>query len=344
MFTIDEFPGRELKINGKDYLYFGGTSYLGLQTDTKFQSLFIENIKKYGTTYSASRKSNIRISIFDESELYLSKLVGSEACITMSSGYLAGQLVCDFFNHTDYQLYYAPNTHSALFRGQQKVYTNWKELKNDIKKNQGKNHIVFLDSIDFNGNNYPNFKPLQDLPLKDIILIIDDSHGIGITGDNGGGSYSFIKSLKPKELLVSSSLGKGFGIQAGAIFGAKHRIEKFKETQFYGGSSPATPASLATILDAQYLTADKRALLNRNTALFLTNLSDPSLFLTTKSHPTFSFQNETLTMQLEEKGILVTNFRYPTKDDTLMSRIVISASHTTEDIITLCNILNSLSF
>lgn len=341
MYTIDEFPGRELNINGKEYLYFGGTSYLGLQTDTTFQALFIKNIKKYGTAYSASRKSNIRISIFDDAEKYLAKLVGSEACITMSSGYLVGQLICDYFNHPDYQLYYSPNTHSALFRGHQKIYPNWEELKNDIKKNQGKTPVVLLDSIDFNGNNYPDFKPLQGLPLEDIILVIDDSHGMGITGINGGGSYNYLQSLKPKELLVSCSLGKGFGIQAGAVFSSKPLIYNLKETQFFGGSSPATPASLATILDAQHLTSEKRELLNRNTALFLNQISNPSQFLYTKEHPTFSFQNEALAMQLEENGILVTNFRYPTINNDLMSRIVISASHTEEDILKLCEILNT---
>lgn len=343
MYTIDEFPGRALKIGGNEYLYFGGTAYLGLQTDVTFQSLFIKNIKKYGTAYSASRKSNIRISIFDVAELYLAKLVGSEACITMSSGYLAGQLICDFFNHSDYTLYYAPNSHSALYKGQQKIYNNWKDLKNDLIKNQDENQVVFLDSIDFNGTNYPEFKELQELPLEEIILIVDDSHGIGITGVNGSGSYQYLKSLKPKKLLVSCSLGKGFGIQAGAIFGSTSLINNLKETSFFGGSSPATPAVLATILDTQDLTAKKRSILNRNTALFLTHLTITSKLLIIKGHPTFSFQNEQLAMDLEENGIIVTNFRYPTKDDALMSRIVISASHTSEDIILLCNILNTLS-
>ena len=93
MYTIDGFPGRTITKDGKELLYFGGTSYLGLQTDADFQSIFIENIKKYGTAYSASRKSNIKISIFDEVDQYLAEMVGSKACISMSSGYLAGQLV-----------------------------------------------------------------------------------------------------------------------------------------------------------------------------------------------------------------------------------------------------------
>ena len=342
MFTIDEFPGRAICIDGNDYLYFGGTSYLGLQTDPEFQALFIKNIKKYGTAYGASRKSNIRLGIFDEVETHLSNVVGSEACISVSSGYLAGQLVCDYFSQEDYQLYYAPNTHAALLRGQQRVYQNWEELEKAVHSTSNKTPVIFLDSIDFCGENYPDYKFLRNLPIKDSILVVDDSHGIGITGEEGGGSFSFLQSLKPKDLIVSCSLGKGFGVQAGAIFGSRSRIKTLTETHFFGGSSPATPASLATIKDAHQLILRKSKALNNNTALFLSGLSHTFLFSKTIGHPTFSFQNELLATQLAENNILVTNFKYPTENDAFMSRIVLSASHTTQDIKTLCAILNEL--
>ena len=341
MLTINEFPGRTITKDGKEHLYFGGTSYLGLQTNEEFQSLFIDNIKKYGTSYSASRKSNIKISIFNEIESYLRELTGSEACVTMSSGYLAGQLVCDYFSNINYSLYYAPNTHSALFRNQQKVFKSWQELEGAIHKNIGKTPILFLDSIDFHGDNFPNYNFLKKLPLKDIILVVDDSHGIGITGEQGGGSYRFLQMLQPKELLVSCSLGKGFGIQAGAIFGSNKTIENLKNTSFYGGASPATPASLATIKDANILILNKRKKLDQHIHLFLKTIVDPSLFVYAKGHPTFNFQNELLAQYLQDNNIIVTNFRYPAENDSLMSRIVLSASHTQKDIISLCNILNT---
>ncbi|WP_299326087.1 aminotransferase class I/II-fold pyridoxal phosphate-dependent enzyme [uncultured Maribacter sp.] len=343
MFTIDEFPDRTIAINGKEYLYFGGTSYLGLQTDAEFQSLFINNIKKYGTAYSASRKSNIRISIFDEVDAHLAEIIGSETCVTMSSGYLAGQLVCNYFSQPDYQLYYAPNTHSALYRNHQEIFQSWNELENAINLNSNKTPVLFLDSIDFHGDNYPEYNFLKNLVLKDIILVVDDSHGIGITGENGGGSFKFLQSLAPKELLVSCSLGKGFGIQAGAIFSSNNMINALKNTQFFGGASPATPASLATLRDASSLIATKRMQLANNMDLFLKNVSNRSLFVYAEGHPTFNFQNEILANYLEDNGIIVTNFRYPTENDSLMSRLVLSASHTNEDILKICTILNSNS-
>lgn len=340
MFTVDEFPGRSLTVKGKHFLYFGGTGYLGLQTDPAFQFLFIANIKKYGTGYSASRKSNIQLSIFEQAESHLANLVGSKDCITLSSGYLAGQLVRDYFDATKYRLFYAPNTHAALYRGEQVLYPNWEDLEQEIKKNEHKIPVVLLDSYDFQGENYPDYQPLKKLPLHKVIVVVDDSHGIGIIGKKGEGSFKKLQSLKPRELLVSCSLGKGFGIQAGAIFGNAERLKKMRKTQFFGGSGPASPASLATLMDAYQLYSIKRKRLHQNTELFLSLLSNPSQFIYTKGHPTFSFQNESLAKRLEENGILVTNFRYPTEHDQPMSRIVISASHTAGDITTLCTFLN----
>ncbi len=72
-------------------------------------------------------------------------------------------------------------------------------------------------------------------------------------------------------------------------------------------------------------------------------MKDLSLFIYTEGHPCFSFQNEVLAKQLEDHGILTTNFRYPTATDALMSRIVISAFHTKADITKLCDILQYLS-
>ena len=183
---IDGFPGREIEVKGTKYLYFGGTSYLGLQSEEEFQNIFIDNIKKYGTNYGASRKSNVRISIYEKAEALLSNIVGSEAALTLSSGYLAGQFIAQNFNKPEYKLFYAPNTHSALYNNYNKPHVTYADLNSAIREHLSLNRkiepVVFLDSIDFDGSNYPNFNGLKDLPLDKIILIADDSHGIGIIG------------------------------------------------------------------------------------------------------------------------------------------------------------------
>lgn len=347
IYNLDSFPSNHISIEGENYLYFGGTSYLGLQTDTEFQNIFIENIKKYGTNYGASRKSNIRISIYDEAEAYLAKYVGSEACVSVSSGYLAGQLVAQSLNTKNCTFFYAPNTHAALNLSvtENKSFQSYQDLKTAInlhlKNNTKQTPVLFLDAIDFQGTNFPEFEGLKNLPLSEIILVVDDSHGIGVIGKNGKGVFKSIEALNPKELIVCCSLGKGFGLQVGAIFGLKNRIDSFKNTSFFGGASPAAPANLAALIDAESIYYSKRKSLEHNLQLFLKKVENINSFKFMKGHPTFTFSDEKLNNHLENHNIIVTSFRYPNETSPIMSRIVISASHTENDVVKLCDCLNA---
>ena len=344
-YYTDTFPGRQVTVDGRPYLYFGGTSYLGLQTNPDFQDLFIQNIRKYGTNYGASRRSNLKLAIFDKTEAQLSSLVGSEACATQSSGYLAGQLVAQHFNTREFKSFYAPNLHSALYQKGTIPFKNFEALLNAIKefKISGRTEIpvVFIDSIDSIATSYPDFKALQQLPLNEVIVVVDDSHGIGILGENGGGAYQIIKEMAPKELVVCCSLGKGFGIQAGAVFGTKARIDQLVNTDFYGGASPAAPAALATFYEGHDIYGAQRKILKQNLELFLNQVQVLDRFHFIQGHPVFSFENSELADYLKQLGVLITNFKYPNEGGALKSRIVISSAHIKNDIELLAKLLNS---
>lgn len=343
-YSIDSFPGRELNISGKRFLYFGGTSYLGLQTDPDFQDLFIENIKRYGTNYGASRKSNVRISVFEKVENYLAGFVGSEGCVTLSSGYLAGQLVAQSLHALGNDLFYAPESHSAVHLTAQKPYASFSNLNDAVRKHLKTKKsipVVFMDSIDVLGRGYPDFADIRMLPLQDIILVMDDSHGIGIVGDKGCGAYRKALQLKAKELIVCCSLGKGFGIQAGAIMGTKNRTEQLTQTKFFGGASPAQPAALASLMEGKTIIEEKRSLLATNIRLFTNSTKNTENWYFSKNYPAFHFFDSEIASLLEKNNILITHFNYPNQDSPLLGRIVISASHIPEDIAVLTSTLNS---
>ncbi len=344
-YPIDSFPGREITIAEKKYRYFGGTAYLGLQTDTEFQELFIKNIRKYGTNYGASRKSNVQIEIFKKTEQYLAHFIGSQDCITLSSGFLAGQVVAKtLYDSNAYTFFYSPDTHAALHLPNHKPFASFDDLNNALRKHlsvQKTTPVVFLDTIDTAGENYPNFDAIKKLPLNKIILVADDSHGIGIVGDNGSGAYKKLAALLPKELIVCCSLGKGFGIQAGAVFGTKQRISECSDSELFGGASPASPAALATLIEGERIFSKKRKRLQENIALFLKTLHRTQQLNYLQNHPAFYFYSPKMAAHLEQHNIVITHFNYPNKKGNLISRIVLSAAHTQEDIEFLSNAINS---
>ena len=342
--SIYRIPDRQILIDGEPHLYFGGTAYLGLQAYFPFQDLYLKNVLKYGMHYGASRKSNVSLEIYGKAENYLAEWVGSEDCLTMSSGYLAAQLVVQTLLEKGHTILAAPNAHKALCSNGVIVTSCFEELEKLVSKELTQNNpmpVVLFDTIDFSGQQYPDFKSLTKLPLDKVILIGDDSHGMGIVGENGSGCYRMLKSLKPAKLMVCCSLGKALAIQAGAIFGDKDAIPKLESTAFYGGASPASPSFMGTLLDAKALFSERLQTLKTNYRYFKSQLKNPSFFNHMEGHPSFEFQNIRIAASLKNDGFIFTNFNYPDDNGPIVSRIVLSAYHEKDDIRRLANSLNS---
>ena len=342
-YKVDDFPGRIITLANSSYHYFGGTSYLGLQNNTAFQQLYIKNLRKYGTNYAASRNANVQLYIFETVEHYLAQLVSSESCITLSSGFLASQLVVKLLHDDAHQLFYAPGTHIASHHAKAINHGSFDDLNNAIRKHLKESNqipVVLFDTLDVMGENYPAFQALKNLPLDQIILVGDDSHGIGVVGENGQGSCHDIKQLNPKEVIVCCSLGKGFGIQAGAIFCSKQRTQELRMNPIFGGASPAAPAALACLMEGKEIIHEQQIKLRNNIDLFHEQLLDETFLKWIKNYPVFTFSDEGFASYLETKKIIITNFNYPSKNDKLVSRIVLSAAHNSEDIIHLTKLIN----
>ncbi|MFP2994440.1 aminotransferase class I/II-fold pyridoxal phosphate-dependent enzyme [Spongiivirga sp. MCCC 1A20706] len=338
-YKLDSAPGREIIIDKEAYLYFGGTSYLGLQTCVNFQDILIDAIKTYGTNHGASRKANIQFGVYDAAEKLLSVNCKAEQAVTLSSGFLVGQLVARYFNTDNYECYYAPKTHTALHLSDSFNHPNYDQLVEAIKYS-AKTPVIFCDSIDFYGANYPDFKWLDRIDLTNTILVVDDSHGIGLLGDNGEGIYHYLSHLRVKELVVCASLGKGFGLQGGVILGKEKTINEIKKSDWYAGSSPISPAFMATYINAQVIYKERLQKLKNHIQLFKDELIRTSMFRYMPNYPTYSFQDEGLINHLYESRVIITNFQYPNEHAPTVHRIVLSAHHTTNDIKKITAIIN----
>lgn len=141
-------------------------------------------------------------------------------------------------------------------------------------------------------------------------------------------------------MVICGSLSKGFAIQGGAIWGSKALIDILAATPFFGGASPLTPAMAATFLESMAIYKKRLLTLRNNIALFKSNVAE-NLFVGNMAHfPAFTFTDEFLLKKLEANHIVVTSFSYPFKNSPLTNRIVISAHHTTDDILQLCNTIS----
>ena len=99
---------------------------------------------------------------------------------------------------------------------------------------------------------------------ENVIVVVDDSHGVGAFGATGRGTEEYTASA-PADLLVAT-LGKAFGVNGGYVVADEIVIRYLRETSpFYIYSNPITPAEAAAahkavdILDSPAGAAHARA-------------------------------------------------------------------------------------
>ncbi|GAA4412947.1 8-amino-7-oxononanoate synthase [Nibrella viscosa] len=347
IFTTDHLPGRTILYNHREYLFFSGTSYLGIPQNKEFQQLLIAALSRYGTMFGSSRNGNLRLSIYEEAEQQLAAFTGAEAALTLSSGMMAGQVVANYLRAQQYSFLYGPCTHPALWHEPAVEvptvsFADWTNQLPDLLTITG-HAVIAVNSIDaVRSEAYP-FAWVNNLPTdQPITLVIDDSHGLGVLGDAGSGIWRQIKRPPNVRLIVTASLAKAMGLPGGVVFSDAETIAAIRHTAFFGACSPISPAYLDAFVRADELYMQARGRLQQNIALAEGLLLPTGLFRQAPGYPVLYTERDELYPFLLENGIFIYSFAYPTPADKANTRIVISAFHEPEDIDRLAHCIHEL--
>lgn len=330
-------PGRSFIKDGQEWLYFSGTHYLGIPHNAGFQKKLLEGFQRYGTNFGGSRLSNLNLDIFEQTEAFFANWTEAPAALSCSSGTLAGQLILNHLG-SDATTYYAPNTHPALWAfkmiaNQFSDRSSWQNHVIEASFKHKKGITLFTNALDPLRLSAHSFDWLQQLntasPIK---VIIDDSHGLGITGIDGKGIYSQLNHPKNVQIVVVASLGKALGLPGGLVLGPSSIINTIKSKAFFGGASPINPAYLYAFLNAQELYQVARQKLQSNIQLFLQSDKVRTLFNAQANYPVFYTNQNKLASFLAQESILISSFPYPNASAPLITRVVLNSLHTAEDI------------
>jgi 7-keto-8-aminopelargonate synthetase-like enzyme len=339
-FIIHQQPSNKIRLGEKDYHFFSGTSYLGMNQDEDFKQLLIEGLHQYGMSFGSSRNGNLQLAIYETAENKMAGWVGAEKALTVSSGMLAGQLVAQYLRTQQVTSFYAPQSHSANFHEPviqlpAMSFQEWtKQVAVQVRKVNASHSVIICNSTDALRATAYEFDWINDLPANQTItLIIDDSHGLGVIGKNGAGIFHSV-SVKPNiRFIVVSSLHKAMGIPGGVVFSDAVMIETLRHTAFFASCSPIAPAYLYAYAkaDAIYQRNFERLLLNIE--CFYSQLqSAKSLFSFQPAYPVFYTPHDSLYDYLFEQSIFIYSFAYPIRTGKPNTRIVISAWHDKEQI------------
>ncbi|SFD64288.1 7-keto-8-aminopelargonate synthetase [Chitinophaga sp. CF118] len=325
-------PGNTVNINGKDLLFFSGFAYLGLHTHPVFKEALKEGIDKYEAIFMSSRIANVQLTLYDELEHALAVLEQQQSAVTFSSGYMASQAAIQYVADKG-ELLYAPGTHPSLWLGRPDIPSiKWREWANQTieKVNAHPDHtfIIVADGVNPLTSTINDFSWLTQLQ-RNVLVLIDDSHGIGILGPTGNGIVHTLPQQDHLDYLISASLAKAYSIQGGVISGRSTHINTIKKQPLFTAGTPLMPANAYAFLQSSSLHSTQRTLLHQQIAHFkvitadLKNIHNPFLL------PVFLLQNATgMETFLLEHDIVISSFGYPSPDSPPINRIIISALHT----------------
>ena len=337
----DQLPGRWLHHEGRRYLYCSGTGYLGIAHNPVFAALLAAGLARYGTNYGSSRNSNLRLRIYAEAEDYLARYTSAVAALTVSSGYLAGQMaVKSLAAFGDFE--YAPGTHPAAWLADAPAHSlpalnfnTWAaRLMERLHTEPQKPLVIVSNSLDPLRGQHHDFSWAQRLPThRPLTLLIDDSHGFGVTGPDGAGLFPQLRVPAGVRLVVVTSLGKACGIPGGAVFSSDAEfITRLRHSAFFAASSPVVPAYLQAFLQAAPVYAEARQRLAANVAHFTQATTETGLLHSFDGFPVFYTPVNELAGFLFQRGIWISSFPYPAPTDAPITRIVLSALHTADDV------------
>jgi len=333
--TVNEFPDRLINIEGVDYLYFGGTNFLGISTNSDFQTILLESIKKWGTAYGSSRNSNIQLSIYETAENILAENLNVEAALTVSSGMLAGKLVVEYLSNTTDAMFHFPDAHPALMNPPSLPILVNGELNTKLFDATISKITVLTDAVPSQYVEPIDLSLLLTIPKEiEINLVIDESNSFGILGNE------WQNTLKEENIYIIkvASLGKAIGISGGVIAGKHSFISKMRNQDCFIGAAGMNPAFLETYVNAQEVYNSQKKKLEQNLSYFKNHFSNSAIFTFHPSYPIIYFDDELVSKKLFENKIITTSFKY-TNESGRLNRIVITANHTIEDLIHLTTFL-----
>jgi 8-amino-7-oxononanoate synthase len=340
--------GRTVFHEGRKLLYFSGTAYLGMGSVGDFEKLVIEGISKYGISHGLSRVNNIRLSVYEQFEIFFAEKAKAEKSLLWSSGFLAGTAAINFLRKRAHHIFIAPDTHPAVLAEglhpyPDQSFDHWIAFcKETCEKLPASNILILANAVDPLKPAVHDFDWIKALPSRHhYTLLLDDSHAFGILGEDIFGTYSQWKNL-PVNLVISGSLGTGLSIPAGIILGDEKIVSEISRLPIFRASSPPSPGLLYAFLHGQPLFQTQREKYLSNVNLFQNLIKQDQAFTHSGNFPVFAFPDQDWVELLDEAGIIVSSFPYPMPTDPCSNRIVIAGYHEESDILLLHKVISSI--
>ena len=345
----------------KPFIRMNSNSYLGLGLRDDVIEAEEHGSAKYGAGPGAVRFISGTYDVHTRLEQRLADFHGRESAMAFSSAYATvvstivslvtkdTVLISDELNHNCIinAMRLARPAGKGIY-GHNDVAGLEKSLQEWVGK--AKRAIVVTDGIFSMRGDHAPLKEIQDVCHRfdehfeeNVVLLVDDSHGVGAFGETGRGTEEYTAS-GPVDILIGT-LGKAFGVNGGYVTSSESVIRFLRESSpMYIYSNPITPGEANACIRALDVTDSEEgrqllAHLRAMTQRFEDGLGRIGIETIPGAHPVVPLmirdtkKTKAMVRYLFDNGVLATGLAYPVVpqgDEEI--RCQVNADHTPADI------------
>jgi 8-amino-7-oxononanoate synthase len=263
--VMETAPGPETVIDGVRYLYFGGTSYLGLAAHPEVIEAGCAALRLYGVHTATTRALFGSSPPVLEVEKRAAEFFGVAESFYFASGYSSNHVLMAALAPGAEAVFVEDAAHysireAALFAGAPVVTFRRGDAAHLAELARGRARVlVMADAIGpVTGVAAPVPDYLRGLACCErAVLLLDDAHGFGVLGPDGRGLldqfglWNRVNRFTDQpgvSVCVSGTLSKALGGFGGIIPGSRAFVECCRRASHYfdGASAPAAAVAAAT--------------------------------------------------------------------------------------------------
>ncbi len=253
--TLDSPQGRLVRTGSTTYVAFSSNDYLGLANHPAVISAFQAAVNQYGAGSGASHLISGHSREHHALEEELAAFTGRPRALLFSTGYMANLGTIGALVGTGDRVLQDRLNHASLLDGgflckgdfERYPHGDLTALRKLLTARQGGRQLIATDGVFSMDGDLASLPELTELAADTgAWLMVDDAHGFGVLGKNGGGVAEHFALDSARLPILMGTLGKALGSFGAFVAGSEPLIEtliQFSRTYIYTTALPPAVAA-----------------------------------------------------------------------------------------------------
>lgn len=350
---------RQPNVADPNLLNFCSNDYLSLRSHPAVIEAYQQGLARYGTGSGGSPLVSGYQQPHYELEVRLAEWLGREAVVLLGSGYAANHAVVSVLAEHDVNFLFDKRNHASMYdacTASQAVMQRFNHndmdslCKRASRQAAGTCAIASEGIFSMDGDAVPLAQCVQTKAKlssrdREVLLWLDDAHGLGVTGPGGRGVGGMATADEVN--IISATFGKAFAMSGAFVAGDKDFIEAIWQSArhyiYSTAFSAAQAMAISKVLDILQTEPDHQQRLQANIEYFKQGLlqfgwrtPQNNLLLNHAIQPVLCYSNQralALSQALRQQNILCSAIRPPTvPPGRACLRFTLNSAHTREQL------------